>query len=151
MNKDQLKKEIIYFEGVKNKVYLDSVGLPTAGIGHLLVGKEKELKVGTPVPQSLIDSWFEQDLANALGVAKRAVGEDVFNNLDDVRQRVMVNLAFNLGNRLLDFKNTMAAVKRGDYQAAATGLENSLWYKQVGRRGPMTVQAMRTGAYPLLT
>ncbi len=36
MNMDEFKKEIIEDEGVKHEVYLDTLGLPTMGLGQLL-------------------------------------------------------------------------------------------------------------------
>ena len=44
-------------------------------------------------------------------------------------------MAFNLGEtRLSQFKQTLTAINEGRYADAATGMRNSLWYKQVGAR-----------------
>ena len=51
-------------EGVEAKVYLDAVGKPTAGVGHLLTEEEwKSFKVGQPVTEQQIHDWLKADLA----------------------------------------------------------------------------------------
>lgn len=72
--------------------------------------------------------------------------------LDPARQRVLTNMAFNLGvgkpggsKGLLGFKNTLGMVERGEYAAAADGMLKSLWAKQVGKRAQRLANTMRTG------
>ncbi len=36
MNIEQFRDELKRDEGVKNEIYLDHLGLPTCGIGHLI-------------------------------------------------------------------------------------------------------------------
>lgn len=43
---------------------------------------------------------------------------------------VVVNMAFNMGNRLLQFKNSMGLIAQGNYKQAATNLRKSAWAKQ---------------------
>lgn len=51
-------------------------------------------------------------------------------------QSVLVDIIYNLGyDRLKKFVNTLAAFKEHDWQEAADGLRQSLWFKQVGERG----------------
>jgi lysozyme len=71
----------------------------------------------------------------------------------------MIDLAFNMGawhekekevdgkvvDGELEWKNTVAALERGDFEAAAEGLSNSRWYKQVGDRAPKIVEMIRSG------
>ena len=47
---------------------------------------------------------------------------------------VVVNMAFNMGSRLLQFKNSMGLIGQGKYKQAASNLRRSLWAKQVGGR-----------------
>ena len=51
MNKDKLREELAEDEGCKFEIYLDHLGLPTFGIGHLVVEGDPEhgQPVGTPV------------------------------------------------------------------------------------------------------
>ena len=69
-----------------------------------------------------------------------------WRGLDDVRQRVLVNMAFNLGiTRLLGFKNTLAAMQAGNYADAAKGMLDSKWATQVGARATRLAAMMRDG------
>ena len=141
MDQKKLKEELTRFEGYKTKVYLDTLGLPTVGIGHM----DRNMRVGDVYTDAAITILYEDDVADALSIAKRSITN--FETLDDTRQRILVQLAFNMGSKLFQFKNTLKAVQDRDFDAAANGLQNSKWFTQVGRRGPETVLAMRTGEY----
>jgi lysozyme len=52
--------------------------------------------------------------------------------LSEVRQRVALDMAFNMGLRALGFKQTIAAVKRRDWSTASRELYKSKWARQVG-------------------
>jgi lysozyme len=72
-----------------------------------------------------------------------------WRQLDPVRQRVLLDMAFNLGtNGLLQFKNTLAFVKAGKYPEAATGMLSSKWATQVGARAITLSEMMKTGKEP---
>lgn len=63
-----------------------------------------------------------------------------------VVQTVLVNMIFNLGTtRLSKFAPTLALFAKGDYKGAASRLENTAWYKQVGHRSKELVERLRTG------
>jgi len=67
-------------------------------------------------------------------------------NLDPVRRDVLFNMAFNLGIAgLIGFVNTLAAVKRGDYERACIGMLASKWASQVKSRAQRLAKQMRTG------
>jgi lysozyme len=78
----------------------------------------------------------------------------VVENLSETRQLVLADMAFNLGvgpseedkdGKLLTFKNTLRAMQEGRYEDAAKGMEDSPWYRQVGRRAVKLVDMMRKG------
>lgn len=81
-------------EGKVKKVYVDTLGYKIAGIGHLLVGAEKNLEVGAPIPTEQIQDWFDKDVDDSIATALRYVPE--LYQIDEVRQIVIVSLAFNL-------------------------------------------------------
>jgi len=145
MNLDLLKEELIRYEGRKKAVYLDSLGLKTAGVGHLMIGADRELPVGHTIADSVIDIWFDADILRSTHIARSCVKN--FDQLDDARQRILTQLAFNMGNRLLGFKKTLALIEQNKFTEAADELQNSKWFTQVGRRGPETCYALRTGYY----
>ena len=53
MNIEQLREELKIDEGVKYEIYLDHLGLPTFGIGHLITEDDAEhgQEVGTAVTE----------------------------------------------------------------------------------------------------
>lgn len=62
------------------------------------------------------------------------------------RQRVMVNMTYNLGiYRLLGFKHFLEAAEAGDYKRAADQMLDSLWARQVGRRAKRLAAMMELG------
>ena len=139
-DKSKLKCELEVHEGVRYQSYLDSLGKLTAGIGHLLVGQEaQKYPVGTTVSATQVELWYNSDSSKACSQAISFLGSSVFSNLNDVRKRAICNLAFNLGSKLNKFVNFRAAMLRGNYTTAAKELKNSLWYNQVGLRGPEVV------------
>ena len=69
-----------------------------------------------------------------------------FLTLDDVRQRVIINMTFNMGlHGLAGFPLMLGAVAAKDYEAAADRMKSSIWYGQVGARAVRLVAMMRTG------
>ena len=141
MDRNLLKEEIKEHEGVVYGIYEDTLGLKTAGVGHLLREGEDKLDWSDP---EVVEKYFAEDLDVAIGDARKFSPVD-FDGLQESIQHALVNLSFNLGyNRLSKFRNFRAALARGDYQAAADELVDSKWYTQVGRRGPELENVFRT-------
>ena len=66
--------------------------------------------------------------------------------LDDVRQNVVANMAYNMGrSTLAKFTNFLAAVNEGRYEVAAYEMIMSDWYRQVGMRSVRLKQEMLRG------
>jgi GH24 family phage-related lysozyme (muramidase) len=126
-------------EGVKYKSYLDTKNLPTGGIGHLL--RTNEIPAFTPVPvainQDQVTAWFQNDAPTSIAGAMRLLGTDVWGNLTDIRKRACADLCYNMGEGgLSKFKTFLSNMKVGNYTLAGDSLRNSVWFTQVGRRGP---------------
>lgn len=147
-----LKSQLAINEGIEYHSYLDTVGLPTAGIGHLLSNPTeiKRYPVGTVVSKEQVDQWFVSDISVAVRGAQRVLGNTCWDALSDVRQRAVADLTYNLGEaKLLQFKKFISALKVADYTSAGQELTSSIWFKQVGVRGPRIVQMISTGIDPL--
>lgn len=153
MDRAKLVAELRRDEGEMLKSYKDSLGYWTIGVGYLL----DPAKGGNPAP-------FGKDLRNGGTITSdqsafllnKEIDEKQaeldrrlpwWRKLDDVRQRVILNMAFNLGvDGLLGFKNTLAMVQTGNYAGASAGMLKSLWAKQVGGRADRLSNMMKTGA-----
>ena len=74
--------------------------------------------------------------------------QPVVAGLDSVRQRVLVDMGFNLGLPILmKFQNMWAAIEDEDYHEAARQMMDSRWASQVGRRAECLAQAMSSGEW----
>lgn len=131
-----LKAELTRDEGRKSRIYTDTVGKVSGGIGRNLTDKGFR--------DNEIDLMYQNDIVETEGWLDRNL--PWWRQLDPVRQRVIMNTGFNMQGKLLTFVNTLAAMKRGDYGAAADGMLNSLWAKQVGARAARLADMMRGGA-----
>ena len=132
---DIIKEDLIKHEGYKDIIYLCSESIPTFGIGHAIKESDPEYTwpVGTPVEKDRIDNAFEEDCRTAVSDCCALFLN--FTSHPDKVQRVLVNMAFNLGrNRLSKFKNMIKAVNEGNYSKAANEMVDSRWYNQVGNR-----------------
>ena len=139
-----VKEDLIRHEGYVAEIYLDSENLPTFGIGHLVTEDDMEYSwpVGTPVTDERILDVFHKDCDVAYTDACALVLNFAGQATD--AQRVLVNMAFNLGrNRLSKFKNMLRYVNEGNYVMAANEMVNSKWYNQVGRRSKELVDIMK--------
>lgn len=139
-----VKEDLIRHEGYVAEIYLCSENYPTFGIGHMVTEDDIEYSwpVGTPVTDERILDVFHKDCNVAYSDACNLVLN--FAGQAPTAQRVLVNMAFNLGrNRLSKFKNMLKAVNEGDYQKAADEMVDSKWYRQVGRRSEELVEMMR--------
>jgi len=135
MDRDKLVKEIIQDEGFEYEIYLDHLGFPTFGVGHLIIPKDKEygMDVGTPVSEERILECLNADIDIVCMELDRNMSW--WRDLDDDKQRVMANMAFNLGlPRLGGFKKFLKAMEEGDFQTAAVEMMDSRWATQVGNR-----------------
>ncbi len=139
-----VKEDLVRHEGYVAEIYLDSENLPTFGIGHLVTEDDMEYTwpVGTPVTDERILQVFHDDCDVAYSDACALVLN--FSSHPEDVQRVLVNMAFNLGrNRLGKFKNMISYVNEGNYLMAANEMIDSKWYRQVGRRSAELVDIMK--------
>lgn len=140
---DSIKTQLKTDEGYVDKIYLDSLGYRTFGIGHLVKESDPEnkLEVGTSIDKSRIDSAFIEDFNEAAATTK-----NIYPKCDtwpSAVKEVMVNMAFNLGGRLRQFKKLEQALNARDWNTAADEMMNSKWYGQVKTRGKRLVNKMR--------
>ncbi len=135
MNIDKLREELKFDEGCIDKIYLDHLGYPTFGIGHLIKESDPEhgQDVDTPVSEDRIKECFEKDINIVTTELDRNL--EWWIHLPEDIQRVLANMCFNLGiTRLLKFKKFLAALEEHDWETAAVEMMDSRWATQVGPR-----------------
>jgi len=144
MNLDQLRMELEYDEGCKYEIYLDHLGLPTFGIGHLVTEDDPEhgQEVGTTVSEERVIEVFEKDVQVTIDECKKLY-DDWFDLPDEV-QLIIANMMFNMGRpRLSQFKGMKAGIDARDWNQAADEMVDSKWYRQVTNRADRLVTRMR--------
>jgi len=133
-----LEDQLIDHEGLELKPYQCTAEKLTIGVGR-----------------NIEDRGITEDEARYLLKNDIKIVEDellekkpVVAGLDAVRQRVLVDMGFNLGiPTLLKFQNMWTAIEEEDFETAAEEAMDSRWAKQVGRRAERLCQAMATGEW----
>ena len=145
MNVDKLREELKVDEGVKYEIYLDHLGLPTFGIGHLILESDPEhgQPVGTPISEDRVNECFASDTNTMLKECNVLFPD--FETLPEEVQLIIANMMFNMGRpRLSKFKNFIKNINLANWQGAADEMIDSRWYKQVTSRADRLVNRMRS-------
>ncbi|PQV51874.1 glycoside hydrolase family protein [Paraburkholderia sp. BL21I4N1] len=143
-NEAQLVVELRVDEGVRYTPYRDTKGFLTVGAGHNLDASPLPDGWTYPLTDDLVNVLLESDLQNVFDDLDNAL--PWWRGMDDVRQRVICNMCFNLGlTKLLGFRNTLTAMRQGRYADAATGMLASAWASQVGARAARLANMMKNG------
>lgn len=133
---ETLIEQITRHEGLRLKMYLDTEGIETIGVGHNLRDR--------PISERAAKIILEDDLQDTIDDLYRSF--PWVQALDDVRRNVLINMAFNLGvPRLKKFVNTMSAIQVENWQLAADEMLDSKWARQVGVRAEELANQMRGG------
>ena len=131
MNTDtfnEMTEEIKADEGVVNEIYLDHLGLPTVGVGHLIREHDPEhgLDVGTKVDDERVTELFEADLYTCVAETKLLYPQ--FEELPAEAQKILCNMMFNLGRpRLTKFIKMREHVNNGAWSDAANEMYDRDW------------------------
>ena len=144
MDIDQLRRELDEDEGCVYEIYLDHLGYPTFGIGHLVTKSDMEhgWSVGTDVDEYRVHEVFEEDVQTVLSDCKKLYHN--FYHLPEEVQLIIANMMFNMGRtRLSKFKGMKRGVDAQDWNAAADEMVDSRWYDQVTNRADRLVERMR--------
>jgi lysozyme len=136
---NRLIRQLRLHEGERLKPYRCTAGKLTIGVGRNLEDR------GITAQESAY--LLGNDITSTQAALLKAL--PWVGTLDDVRQRVLIDMAFNMGlGTLLTFRRTLAAVQAGQYQQAAAMMLESRWAGQVGQRAKRLSQMMATGQDP---
>jgi lysozyme len=112
----ELKAQLLAHEGLRLRVYTDTVGKLTIGVGHNLTDKG--------ISRGIADALLEEDIAETCAGLFQALPWT--QTLDAPRLRVLIDIGFNAGiEGLLQFHKLLAAIQKGDYVTAAIEVINS--------------------------
>ena len=68
-----------------------------------------------------------------------------YRDLNRLRQKVIIDMFYNLGNDLFEFEKMIRAIKEGNFERAAAEMKDSKWHDQVKTRAIRLEEMMRTG------
>lgn len=131
-------------EGRVSHAYKDSLGYWTIGVGRLI-----DERKGGHLSDSEIDMLLDNDIASCVAALSDAL--PWFAKLDEVRQAVLISMAFQLGVAgLLKFQIALGSVETGDYATAGDEMLQSRWAKQTPGRARRLADMMRSGNWPAI-
>jgi len=132
MNMDRLLQSVKKHEGYRNKVYKDTLGKRTVGVGHLCV--EDFWEDNKEYSEEMLMNTLKDDLKNAIQGSERLLKDCLV--LDSLAREIIIEMVFQLGETgVSKFKNMIKALKEGpDYQTAAIEMMDSRWAKQTPER-----------------
>jgi lysozyme len=134
-----LIRQLKLHEGVKLKAYKCTADKTTIGVGRNL----DDL--------GITEEEADYLLANDIDRVKVALSREIpwMADLNDVRQRVLLDMAFNLGvSGLMQFKKTLKAIQDKDFERAGRMMLDSKWATQVGKRADRLSVMMNIGKDP---
>jgi lysozyme len=127
---------IIRHEAKRNKMYKDSLGIWSIGIG-------RNLERG--VSDDVVELMFDEDMRS---VYRDCRTFEWYKSLNGARQAVIENMIFNMGLRTFSgFKKTIKLISDGDFGEASKEMLRSRWSEQVGRRSIELANMMRSGEF----
>lgn len=141
MNAKRLAEQLLLHEGLKEKAYRDTLGFWTVGVGYNLAARGKtelERVIGRSLPSDYAQIQITKGEALCMlnedirRIERRVVALfPTYLGLDEVRQRVVMDMAFNMGTKTLGFVDTIDAIKKQDWPRVSRNLFRSRWARQV--------------------
>ena len=142
MNMDRLLESVKKHEGYRNKVYLDTLGKRTVGVGHLCV--EDFWEDDKEYDEKFLMDILLDDLQNAIKGARELKEEHDCTDIDEIAQEILVEMVFQLGKTgVSKFKNMWKALAEKNYIGASYEMLDSRWAKQTPNRAKAMAKTMK--------
>jgi GH24 family phage-related lysozyme (muramidase) len=160
MNYSNLKSLIIAHEGIRSRVYKDTRGKRTIGVGFNMDQPGAQAQFVALFPKlsytnvlnglQMLDSdqiqqLLDHSIAIAVDDAKFLVPS--FDAQPEPVQMVLIDMAFNMGRAVFShFVKFLAAVESEHYAEAVAQLTNTSWRHEVGKRASDDIALLSTAA-----
>ena len=142
MNMDRLLESVKKHEGYRNKVYLDTLGKRTVGVGHLCV--EDFWEDDKEYEESFLMEILEKDLSEAIKGANDLMAEHDCMDINEKAHEILIEMVFQLGkNGVSKFKNMWKALEEKNYIGASYEMLDSRWSKQTPTRAKAMAKTMK--------
>jgi lysozyme len=142
MNLERLLESVKKHEGYRNKVYLDTLGKRTVGVGHLCV--EDFWEDDKEYEESFLMEILEKDLQEAIRGAKELMDEHGCADIDERAEEILIEMVFQLGRTgVKKFRNMWKALSEHNYIGASFEMLDSRWAKQTPNRAKAMADQMK--------
>lgn len=140
--RERLRQQLARDEGGYQRwAYQDSEGYWTIGFGRC-IDRRRGPGISLAEAELMLDNDIRVALTDVLAEWPWAM------TLSEARLGALVNLRFNLGlGGLRTFRRMLAAMERGDWEAAARELLDSAYHRQVGLRAERLAEQIRSGLW----
>ena len=143
MDMDRLLASVKKHEGYRNKVYLDTLGKRTVGVGHLCV--EDFWEDDKEYEEKFLMTILEHDLSDAIKGANDLMAEYGCMDINEKAHELIIEMVFQLGKTgVSKFRNMWKALSALDYSTAAEQMLDSRWAKQTPNRANGMADIMRS-------
>ena len=142
MNLERLLESVKKHEGYRNKVYLDTLGKRTVGVGHLCV--EDFWEDDKEYEESFLMEILQKDLQEAIRGAKELMEEHGCADIDERAEEIIIEMVFQLGRTgVKKFRNMWKALSEHNYVGASFEMLDSKWAKQTPNRAKDMADQMK--------
>ena len=142
MDMDRLLESVKKHEGYRNKVYLDTLGKRTVGVGHLCV--EDFWEDDKEYEEKFLMEILQKDLQQAIRGARSLMEKHDCADIDEQAEEILIEMVFQLGmTGVSKFKNMWKALAELNYVGASYEMLDSRWSKQTPNRAKAMAKTMK--------
>ena len=143
MNLERLMESVKQHEGYRNKVYLDTLGKRTVGVGHLCT--EDWWEDDKEYDEEFLMKILEEDLQEAIEGASTLMLQHDCSDIDEKAHEILIEMVFQLGmTGVSKFKNMWKALSEHNYTGASYEMLDSKWAKQTPNRAKSMAELMKS-------
>ena len=143
MDMDRLLESVKKHEGYRNKVYLDTLGKRTVGVGHLCV--EDFWEDDKEYEEKFLMTILEHDLSTAIKGANELMAENGCMDMNEKAHEIIIEMIFQLGKTgVSKFKNMWKALSELNYVGASYEMLDSRWATQTPNRANGMADTMKS-------
>ena len=142
MDMDRLLESVKKHEGYRNKVYLDTLGKRTVGVGHLCV--EDFWEDDKEYEEKFLMEILQKDLQQAIRGARSLMEDHGCADIDEQAEEILIEMVFQLGmTGVSKFKKMWKALAEKNYIGASYEMLDSRWSKQTPNRAKAMAKTMK--------
>ena len=143
MNLERLMESVKQHEGYRNKVYLDTLGKRTVGVGHLCT--EDWWEDDKEYEEEFLMKILEEDLQEAIEGASTLMLQHDCSDIDEKAHEIIIEMVFQLGmTGVSKFKNMWKALSEHNYTGASYEMLDSKWAKQTPNRAKSMAELLKS-------